>query len=156
MKADIGLSEKNLQSLASDLNILLADEHVLYVKTRNYHWNVEGSNFSEMHLFYEKQYTDLAEKIDEIAENIRYLGHFSEGRMKDYLKLTNLEEQEYTTVQKTQISNLLSDHETIIKWLNKKIAIFQDDYKSASTADFITGVLQMHQKMAWMLRAYTK
>jgi starvation-inducible DNA-binding protein len=156
MKADIGIPDKDLQAVAASLNTLLADEHVLYIKTRNYHWNVEGSNFMEMHKFLEEQYEQLAETIDEVAERIRYIGHFAEGRLKDFLKITNLEEQDYTTVQKEQISNLLSDHETIIKRLHKEIDVFTEKYNDQGSADFITGVMTMHEKMAWMLRAYLK
>ncbi len=82
MKANIGLTTKNTGTIAELLNTLLADEHILYTKTRNYHWNYEGDNFMEMHKFYEGQYEELAEMIDEIAERIRIIGHHAEGRLK--------------------------------------------------------------------------
>ena len=65
-----------MQAVADKLQVLLADEHILYTKTRNYHWNVVGDNFHEMHLFFEGQYGELAEIIDEIAERIRMIGHY--------------------------------------------------------------------------------
>ena len=156
MKANIGRSEKDLKAIANSLNILLADEHILYVKTRNYHWNVEGSNFMEMHKFYEGQYEQLSETIDEIAERIRAVGQYSEGRLKDFLKITNLEEQAYTADQKVQIQNLLNDHETIVRRLLGEVDKFTDEYKDPGSADFITGIIEMHEKMAWMLRSYLK
>ncbi len=106
MKADIGTEEKNFQAVADSLNILLANEHILYIKTRNYHWNVEGSNFMEMHKFYEEQYETLAKNIDEVAERIRFVGRYAAGKLKGFLKITNLEEQDHTTEQKVQIRNL--------------------------------------------------
>ena len=156
MKANIGRSEKDLKAIANSLNILLADEHILYVKTRNYHWNVEGSNFMEMHKFYEGQYEQLSETIDEIAERTRAVGQYSEGRLKDFLKITNLEEQAYTADQKVQIQNLLNDHETIVRRLLGEVVKFTDEYKDPGSADFITGIIEMHEKMAWMLRSYLK
>jgi starvation-inducible DNA-binding protein len=84
MKAEIGLTDKNARTIAEVLNRLLADEHIVYTKTRNYHWNYEGDNFMEMHKFYEGQYEELAEMIDEIAERIRMIGHHAEGRLKDF------------------------------------------------------------------------
>ena len=99
MKASIGLPDKSKAAVAVILNILLADEHILYTKTRNYHWNYEGDNFMEMHKFYEGQYDELAEMIDQIAERIRMLGHFPEGRLEDFLRLTRLTEPAYTTDQ---------------------------------------------------------
>src|SRR6266487_6752029 len=114
MKASIGLTDKNSRTIAEILNRLLADEHILYTKTRNYHWNYEGDTFMEMHKFYEGQYEELSEMIDEIAERIRMIGHHAEGRLKDFLQLTNLEEENYTTNQNEQVKNLADDHEVII------------------------------------------
>ncbi|HRQ49812.1 MAG TPA: ferritin-like domain-containing protein [Agriterribacter sp.] len=80
-KVNIGITEKNRQAVAAALNRVLADEHILYNKTRSYHWNVEGPSFMELHKLYEEQYTALAEVIDEIAEWIRTIGHCAEGRL---------------------------------------------------------------------------
>ncbi len=84
MKVNTGVPEKHLQAVADKLQVLLADEQVLYTKTRNYHWNVVGDNFHEMHLFFEGQYGELAEIIDEVAERIRMIGHFSTGRLRGF------------------------------------------------------------------------
>ena len=154
MKANLDISEKNLKAVAESLNILLADEHILYIKTRNYHWNVEGPSFMEFHKFFEEQYNTLEAMIDEIAERIRFIGQYSEGRLKEYLKVTNLQEQDPTTNSGEQLKNLLDDHETICQRLHKEIPKFQDDYNDPSSTDFITGILNQHEKMAWMLRAY--
>ncbi|GEP94944.1 DNA starvation/stationary phase protection protein [Chitinophaga cymbidii] len=156
MKANIGIPDNHLQAVAEKLQVLLADEQVLYTKTRNYHWNVEGDNFSEMHLFYEKQYDELAEIIDEVAERIRMIGHYSTGRLVDFLKLTQLTEPEYTNDQPEQIKNLVEDHETIIRSLRTLITEFADKHKDLGTSDFVTGLLRQHEKMAWMLRSYLK
>lgn len=154
MKANIGLTDKSKAAVAVLLNLLLADEHILYTKTRNYHWNYEGDNFMEMHKFYEAQYDELAEMIDEIAERIRMLGHFPEGRLRDFVRLTRLTEQEYTTDQAEQLKNLLGDHESIITNTRKAIEKADKTYKDAGTTDFMTGIMQQHEKMAWMIRSY--
>lgn len=156
MKVNIGISEKNRQAVALALNQLLADEHVLYNKTRNYHWSIEGPSFMEFHKLYESQYTVLAESIDEIAERIRTIGHFAEGRLKEILKLTSLEEPEAPTDQAQQIENLETDHETIIAKLRKLIKDFDEKYKDIGSSDFVTGLLKQHEKMAWMLRSYLR
>ena len=156
MKADIGLTEKNSQAVAEKLNRLLADEFLLSLKTRNYHWNVEGSNFMEMHKFYEGLYDELDEIVDEVAERVRTLGHYSEGRMVDFLKLANLEEEAYTNDQKKQLKSLLNDHETMVRQLRKDIDLMQDKYKDAGNADFLTGLMEKHEKWAWFIRSYLK
>ncbi|GAA3945585.1 DNA starvation/stationary phase protection protein [Chitinophaga oryziterrae] len=156
MKANIGISEANSKAVALILNQLISDEQVLFAKTRNYHWNIESPSFMELHKFYEAQYTELAETIDEIAERVRKIGHYAEGRLKDYLKLANLEEGEYTNDQKTQLKNLLDDHETIIRGIRGHISKVEDDHNDIGTADFLTGVLKQHEQWAWMIRAYLK
>jgi len=156
MKANIGLTEKNSQAIAEKLNTILADEFLLSLKTRNYHWNVEGSNFMEMHKFYEGIYDELDEIVDEVAERVRTLGHYSEGRMVDFLKLANLEEEAYTNDQKKQLKSLLNDHETMVRQLRKDIDLMQDKYKDAGNADFLTGLMEKHEKWAWFIRSYLK
>lgn len=156
MKVNIGISEKNRQAVALALNQLLADEHVLYNKTRNYHWSVEGPSFMEFHKLYEGQYDQLAEMIDEIAERIRTIGHFAEGRLKELLKLTSLEEPPAPVDQVAQITNLESDHEVIINKLRRLIKDFDEKYKDIGSSDFVTGLLKQHEKMAWMLRSYLR
>ena len=156
MKANIGITDKNLQAVALMLNKILADEYVLYTKVRNYHWNIEGSNFMEMHKFYEDMYNGIDELIDEIAERVRKLGHYSEGRLKDFLKLTNLTEEAYSSEQKKQLQNLLNDHETLARNLRNDINACSDKYKDLGTADFLTGLLKQQETWAMFVRSYLK
>lgn len=156
MKANIGISDENSKAVALILNKLLANEYVLYTKTRNYHWNIECPSFMEMHKLYESQYNELAEIIDEVAERVRKIGHYAEGRLKDFIELADLDEEEYTDDQMKQINNLLEDHETIIRNVRGHIPTVEDKYKDIGTSDFLTGVLKQHETMAWMLRSYLK
>lgn len=152
--AEIGITPAHAQAVANALQKILADEQILYAKTRNYHWNVEGSNFMEMHLFYERLYNELAEAIDQIAERIRKIGHFAQGRLQDFLKQARLLEGEYTNDQGEQLKNLLSDHETVIRSLRNDIDDFDKKYKDAGSTDFITGLIQQHEEWAWFIRSY--
>ena len=155
-KIQIGISDKNSLSVANRLQTLLADEQIIYAKTRNYHWNLEGRDFMEMHLLFERLYTEIAETIDSVAERIRKIGHYSQGRLEDFLKQTNLLEGEYTNDIQTQIQNLLADHETVTRYLRNDINDFDDKFKDAGSADFVTGVLKQHEEWAWFLRSYLK
>jgi starvation-inducible DNA-binding protein len=156
MKANLGIAEKESQQVALEMNKVLADEFVIYTKTRNYHWNVEGSNFMEMHKLYQTQYEQLDDIIDDVAERIRTIGHYTEARLKDYVQLTHLSEPDYTTEQNAQLKNLLQDHEAIIKNLRYLITLFAETNKDLGTSDFVTGLMKEHEKMAWFLRAYLK
>ena len=90
MKTNIDISEKKLKDIATLLNTLLADEYLLYTKTRNAHWNIQGNNFMELHKFFESQYDALDIIIDDTAERVRALGHFALGSLKDFLKVARL------------------------------------------------------------------
>lgn len=154
MTTNIGISKENSQNVANLLNKLLADENVLYVKTRNFHWNVTGKNFYGMHILLEKHYQELDSMIDDTAERIRQLGHFALATMNDYLKLTNLLEVNHKNLTAgNMIEVLVDDHETIIRVLRRDI-IKDENCKDAGTADFATTLLEKHEKMAWMLRAH--
>ncbi len=154
MAANIGIPAKHLQSLSTLLNTLLADEYLLYTKTRNYHWNVRGPHFMDLHKFFESQYEELAEIIDQVAERNRSLGHFAVGTMKQYLAITRLTEDDKATNSKQMLQNLLHDHETIVRVLRNDLVAAAEKYKDAGTSDFLTGLLEQHEKMAWFIRSY--
>jgi starvation-inducible DNA-binding protein len=155
MKINIGLDDSQRRGVIDILNRLLADEILLYVKTRNYHWNVEGPDFSETHKFFEAQYEQLDEIMDDVAERARALGGRAAGSMSQYLELSQLtEDKGNTTGEKTMIGNLLNDHEAIIRRVRENIDVVGDKLHDIGTQDFLTGVMEEHEKAAWMLRSY--
>jgi starvation-inducible DNA-binding protein len=154
LAANTGILPKNSEAVALILNTLLADEQILYNKIRCYHWNVEGPSFMELHKFYESMYGAMADLIDETAERIRKIGHFAEARLKDYLDLAHLLEQEFTKDPKTQQKNLLDDHETICRFIREHVEEEEEKYRDVGTSDFLTNALKEHEKWAWFLRSY--
>jgi starvation-inducible DNA-binding protein len=155
MKINTDIADAKLKEVATLLNTLLADEYLLYTKTRNAHWNIQGKNFMELHKFFESQYDLLDAAIDDTAERVRALGHFALGSLKDFLTVARLSEQnDDFTDQDHIIKTLLEDHESVVRSLRKDIIISSDEYKDLGTADFMTGLMEQHEKMAWMLRSY--
>lgn len=155
MNLNIGLSDPQRSGVSQILSALLADEHVLYIKTRNYHWNVVGPQFNDFHKFFEGQYEQISEVIDEVAERIRSLGGKSPGTMAEFLKAARLKEAPGELPNaRTMVSNLLADHESIIRNLRLDLANCGDKYGDAGTNDFLTGLMEGHEKMAWMLRSF--
>jgi starvation-inducible DNA-binding protein len=157
MKTNIGITEANRKAVAGQLAKLLADEYVLYTKTRNAHWNVEGPDFHSMHLFFESQYEQLDEIMDSVAERMRMIGHYAPATLKSFLQLTHLAELvERTNDSMGFIRELVEDHESIIEFIRGNINPFANDYHDLGTSDFITGLMEDHEKMAWMLRSHLK
>lgn len=152
---DIGLSAANVQGVVALLSRLLADEHVLYTRLRNYHWNVVGMAFGPLHELFQAQYEALEGDIDEIAERIRSLGAPAPGTMTEFLQLTTLSERpgEYPD-DRTMVANLVADHEAIIRHLRRDVRATDEQYDDMGTSDFLTGLMEKHEKMAWMLRAH--
>ncbi|KQS41163.1 Dps family protein [Pedobacter sp. Leaf194] len=155
MKTNIGISAENRQAVSEQLAKLLADEYVLYTKTRNAHWNVEGADFLSKHKFFEEQYRLLEGFIDSVAERIRKIGHYAPATLKNFLALTHLTEySERKNDSLGYIKDLLADHETVIEFIRGNINPIADEYGDAGTSDYLTGLMEEHEEMAWILRAH--
>lgn len=155
MKPSIGISEEHLAEISQVLSHILADEFVLYTKTRNAHWNIEGPNFHAMHIMFESQYTELADIIDNVAERMRTLGHYAPATLKQILQLTHLTEQTREKNDSTGfIRELLSDHESITINIRTQINRLAEQLKDVGTSDYLTGLTEYHEKTAWMLRSH--
>ena len=155
MNPRIGLKDTARAAVVDILNATLSDEVVLYVKTRNYHWNVVGSDFGELHKFFEDQYEKLEDFMDTTAERARAMGGHALGTLAEFLKRSRLKESpgRYPKAQ-AMVTDLLADHEAIIQSMRKDLQTCQDKHGDAGTADFLTGLMEEHEKMAWMLRSY--
>ncbi|MFN3653802.1 MAG: Dps family protein [Candidatus Nitrosotenuis sp.] len=152
-KVDIGLSQGTRQKVVNALSKILADQYVLYTKTRNYHWNVTGEEFSEYHKLFAEQYEALGEDIDDVAERIRSLGAKTPATLSEFIKAARLKEHpgRYPNA-KAMIQNLLADHEAVIHTLRNDIELC-DDVDDVGTEDFLTQLMEKHEKTAWMLRS---
>lgn len=154
MAMNIGIAEADRKAVAEILNQTLSDEFVLYAKTRNYHWNVVGPQFNDLHKFFEAQYEELDEIFDDVAERARSLGGRSYGTLAEFLKATRLKEEPGKSPSaKQMIANLLKDHESLIRSLREdsETAAKRGD---SGTNDFLVGLMEQHEKMAWMLRSF--
>ena len=154
-KIDIGIKEENRQAVIQLLQPVLANLSVIYAKTRNFHWNMTGPRFHTMHLFFEAQYKELGKAADAVAERTRSLGGFAAGTLTEFLKLSVIKEEPGVRPPiDGMIQTLVKDHETIIKGLREDIDKCDDDYEDTGTADFLTGLMEQHEQLAWMLRAH--
>lgn len=153
--AEIGLSAANTQGVCAILSRLLADEHVLYVRLRNYHWNVVGMSFGPLHALFQDQYEALADDIDEVAERIRMVGGTAPGTMAEFLQHATLAEQPGVLPdERGMVAQLVADHEAIIRSLRRDLRACDEQYDDMGTSDFLTGLMEKHEKQAWLLRAH--
>lgn len=149
---DNGLNPKDRKAIATGLSKFLADTYTLYLKTHNFHWNVTGPMFNELHLMFEGQYNELWTATDAIAERIRSLGHHAPGTYREFAKLTSIEEAEGVPTAEEMISHLVQGHEAVVRTA-RKVFPTAEKADDQATCDLLTQRMQIHEKTAWMLRA---
>ncbi|HHP7244008.1 MAG TPA: Dps family protein [Elainellaceae cyanobacterium] len=154
-KINIGLTEEQRQGVIGLLNADLADTFLLLIKTRKYHWDVIGPQFRSLHELWQEQYEGLAESIDDYAERVRMLGGYPAGTADSFLRLTTISEHPGDIPTATQmVARLADDHEQIIRNLRDHIDQCSEAFHDEGTADFLTGLMEEHEEMAWMLRSF--
>lgn len=153
IQPNIGLDDNARQSIVETLNIVLADEAVLAIKTRSAHWNVRGSGFLELHDLFDIQYMQLDNICDEIAERAQMLGGFAIASFPDFSDHTRLEEQPGVI---PDLLHLLADHEAVIRFLRRDAARCAEEFEDVGTFELLVSVIRLHEKIAWVLRSYTQ
>ena len=154
-KMEIGISELNRKAVADGLSKLLADTYTLYLKTHNFHWNVEGPMFQTLHLMFMGQYTEMWNALDLIAERIRALGHYAPGTYSEFIRLSSIKESKAIPKATKMIEELIHGHEAVIKTA-RSIFDSAEKAKDQTTMDVLTRRLDIHEKTAWMLRSLLK
>lgn len=152
---NIGLSEEQRQGVTELLNRILADAYLLVIKTKKFHWDVVGPQFRSLHEIWEEQYIAITENIDAIAERVRALGGFPLGTAQGFLNAASLKEEPDNLPLATEmVSRLVDDHEQVIRNLRENIDACSEQFHDEGTADFLTGIMEQHEEMAWMLRSF--
>ena len=151
----LNLDKEKTQLTVNELNILLADYHLYYQKLRNFHWNIVGTNFFDLHEKFEEMYDDAKLKVDEIAERILTLRHSPKSNLTDYLEITNLQESKSDLNDGEMVETLLNDHGTIIDQMRKVVNV-ADDASDEGTIDLIGAYIRELEKTSWMLEVWTQ
>lgn len=131
---------------------LLADSYTLYLQTHNFHWNVTGAQFRELHLMFEEHYTELATAVDDIAERIRTLDVAAPGTYRAFADLSSIKEVEGVPASKEMVSILTRGHEQVVKTC-REVLVPAQEAGDESTAALVSDRMRVHEKTAWMLRA---
>ena len=152
---DIGINEADRQTVAEGLKVLLADSYTLYLQTHNFHWNVTGPLFRELHIMFEEHYNELWTAVDDIAERIRTLDVIAPGTYKQFANLTNIDEVETIPKAEQMVEILTKGHEQVVKTAREVLAKAQDA-NDESTSALVGDRMRVHEKTAWMLRALSK
>jgi starvation-inducible DNA-binding protein len=152
---DIGIKKEDRLKIADGLKSLLADSYTLYLQTHNFHWNVTGIHFRELHLMFEEHYTELALAVDDIAERIRTLDVAAPGTYKEFARLSSIKEVEGVPSSADMVDLLTKGHEQVIKTARQVLKLAQAA-EDESTVALVSDRMRIHEKTAWMLRAMSK
>ncbi|MDG1254018.1 MAG: DNA starvation/stationary phase protection protein [Glaciecola sp.] len=149
---DIGINKEDRLAIAEGLKHLLADSYTLYLQTHNFHWNVTGIHFRELHLMFEEHYTELAIAVDDIAERIRTLDVAAPGTYKAFSQLSSIAEVDGVPSSSEMVELLTKGHEQVIKTARQVLQLAQNA-DDESTSALVSDRMRVHEKTAWMLRA---
>ena len=155
MEIDTGIPAKQREAIAQGLSRLLADTYVMYLKTHNFHWNVEGPMFQTLHQMFMEQYTEAWNAIDLIAERIRSLGEYAPGTYREYLKLARVKETDGVPAAEEMVRLLIEGQEAVVRTARELLPL-ADEASDEPTLDLLTQRMQVHEKNAWMLRSLLK
>jgi len=144
-----------MELLIQQLKVILGTNFGLYLKSHNYHWNIEGSNFPQYHDFLNTFYTEVFAQTDPIAEHIRYLDSYAPGSFSRFLELSAVEEATTVPDAHTMFITLNGDNDKYIMQLRAGIVLAEEAGEPA-VSNFLQELLGAHQKKAWMLRSITK
>ncbi|WP_299048307.1 DNA starvation/stationary phase protection protein [uncultured Polaribacter sp.] len=151
----LNIEEKKVLPIVSELNVLLADYHVYYQKLRNFHWNVLGKNFFDLHNKFEEMYNDTKTKIDEVAERIITLKYHPISKLSDYIEISKIKESSPLLTDKEMVAEIIEDHRIILEQLSKVIDR-ADNAKDEGTIDLMGAYIRELEKTTWMLNAWSK
>ncbi|MGL6313867.1 Dps family protein [Vibrio sp. WXL103] len=154
-KIDIGIDDEDRLNTADGLKRLLADSYTLYLQTHNFHWNVEGPLFRELHLMFEEHYTELATAVDDIAERIRTLDVPAPGTFQEFSRLSSVEEVEGVPSAAEMVDILTKGHERVVRTAREVLKLAQQANDESSVA-LVSDRMRIHEKTAWMLRTIQK
>lgn len=141
--------------LADNLKVLLASTQSFAIKSQNFHWNIEGSDFPQYHQFYDTLYGDVSGTIDQIAEYIRILGHYTPGSLQRYAQLTIIQDQIKIPRAELMFVETLEDTQ---KMLDLVIPMFDEatNERQQGIANFLAELQDLYGKKAWFIRSILK
>lgn len=148
----MGMDKEQREAVAEGLKRLLADSYTLYLQTHNFHWNVTGPLFRQLHLMFEEHYTELATAVDDVAERIRTLDVHAPGTYKAFAELSSIKEVEGVPAAEKMLEILTHGHETVVQTCRQVLKTAQDA-DDESTVALVSDRMRVHEKTAWMLRS---
>jgi starvation-inducible DNA-binding protein len=152
MKTYTELHESKLQQIATMLNTLLADEYVLYLKTRNADWNIHRQNFTGLHKFFQSQYQSLEKAIDRISEQVRKIGYYPMSSLSEFLSITSMFEESEPENINSVFQMLIGEHENMIVIAQREFESIPGVADDMELCSLIVEIIDKHKKIIRLLK----
>jgi starvation-inducible DNA-binding protein len=151
----LNIDNQKVLPVVSELNVLLTDFHVHYQKLRNFHWNILGKNFFDLHNRFEEMYNDTRVKIDEVAERIVTLKYHPISKLSDYIEVSRIKESSPLLTDEEMVADIINDNKIILEQLGKIIER-ATKAKDEGTLDLMGAYIRELEKSTWLLNAWSK
>jgi starvation-inducible DNA-binding protein len=151
----LNIDNQKVLPVVSELNMLLTDFHVHYQKLRNFHWNILGKNFFDLHNRFEEMYNDTRVKIDEVAERIVTLKYHPISKLSDYIEVSRIKESSPLLTDEEMVADIINDNKIILEQLGKIIER-ATKAKDEGTLDLMGAYIRELEKSTWLLNAWSK
>lgn len=151
----LGFSAMETVEINQGLNTLLANYHVYYQKLRNFHWNVKGPSFFQLHDKFEELYNDARVNIDDIAERIRVFGQTPMSTFQEYIENAEIKEVGSNLSAIEMVTEILHDIRVLLTHLEEAVNLARE-HEDTGTEDMLTSFVQKLEKNHWMFSAWLK
>lgn len=153
--AALGFESEEVKECVNLLNDLLCNLQVHYQKLRNFHWNVEGGDFYDLHEQFQLEYNAVSVQIDDIAERIRVFGFKPISTLKEYVSISNIKEASSELSGEAMVKEIINDIEILLSYMIEVIE-YANEIADLSTAMLITEFMKRTEKTHWMLTSFSK
>jgi starvation-inducible DNA-binding protein len=150
----LGYTKLQTAEITDSLNQLLANYSVHYQKLRNFHWNVKGADFFDVHEQFEEQYNDVKVAIDDIAERIRVFGQTPLSTMREYLDASEIKESGTDLTAMEMVKEIIRDYEVLLEYMFKVIE-YAIENGDSGTEDMVKSFVKTTEKNHWMMSAFS-
>lgn len=149
----LGFTKQETGKVVEKMNLLLANYHLFYQKLRNFHWNVQGHDFFDIHEKFEEMYNMAIEQIDEVAERVRVFGHTPMSNLSDYMEHSEIKEAGTNVEADKMVSYVLDDMLVLVSFMvevDEEAAAIGD----IGTIDMMNDFVKEMEKYHWMFTSF--
>ena len=144
-----------MDKFANQLKIAFASQYAFAIKAQNFHWNVEGSDFYQLHNLFEDIYNEVYGAVDAFAENIRKIKAYTPASLYRFSALSAVNDEVEVLDPSAMVAELLRDSEKMQE-IMKVLFVLAEERGEHGLSNFLADRQDAFAKHAWFLRSTAK